>query len=74
MTLSVRWIEKIETQGGEVLILFFLEDSLLEGKSISLLKFCCCLGVYLKVCLGSKVNLGFCKYADGGPIMDVQVG
>jgi hypothetical protein len=27
--------------------------------------------VYLKVCLRSKVNIGFHKYADRGPIMDV---
>jgi hypothetical protein len=59
---------------GRGLISFFLNGLFLEGKSMSLLKFCCCLGVYLKVCLGSKVNLGFYKYADGGPIMDVQVG
>jgi hypothetical protein len=41
---------------------------------MSLLKFFYCLGVYLKLCLMSKVNLGFPKYADGGPIMDVRVG
>jgi hypothetical protein len=46
----------------------------LEGKSISLLKFFCCLGVYLKLCLRSKVNIGFHKYVDGGQIVDVQVG
>jgi hypothetical protein len=33
--------------------------------------FCCCLGVYLKLCLRSKVNIGFHKYADGGLIVDV---
>jgi hypothetical protein len=38
---------------------------------MSLLKFC--LGAYLKLYLRSKVNLGFHKYVDGGPIMDVQV-
>jgi hypothetical protein len=38
---------------------------------MSLLNFCCCLGVYLKLSLRSKVNIGFYKYLDGGPIMDV---
>jgi hypothetical protein len=57
-----------------VLISIFLNCLFLEGKCISLLKFCCCLGVYLKLRLCSKVNLGFHKYADGGPIMDVRVG
>jgi hypothetical protein len=56
------------------LILFLLNGLFLEGKCILLLKFFVCLGVYLKICLRSKVNLGFHKYADGGPIMDVQVG
>jgi hypothetical protein len=55
------------------LISFFLNDLFLEGKCISLLKFFYCLGVHLKVCLRSKVNLRFHKYADGGLIMDVQV-
>jgi hypothetical protein len=36
-----------------------------------LLSFFCCLGVYLKLCLRSKVNLGLHKCADGGLIMDV---
>jgi hypothetical protein len=36
-----------------------------------LLKFFCCLGVYLSPYLRSKVNLGFHKYVDGGLIMDV---
>jgi hypothetical protein len=27
----------------------------------------------LKLCLMSNVNLGFHKYTDGGPIMDVRV-
>jgi hypothetical protein len=57
-----------------VLISFFLNGLFLQGKSILLLKFCCCLGVYLKLCLRLKVNLGFHKYADGGPVMDVRVG
>jgi hypothetical protein len=47
---------KIEGGGGG-LISFFLNGLFLEGKSISLLKFFCCLGVYLKLCLRSKVNL-----------------
>jgi hypothetical protein len=38
---------------------------------MSLLKFLCCLGVYLKLGLRSKINLEFYKYVDGGPIMDV---
>jgi hypothetical protein len=40
---------------------------------MSLLKFFCCLGVYLKLCLRSKVKLRFHKYADGGPIINVRV-
>jgi hypothetical protein len=64
--------EKIERGGG--LTLFLLNGLFLEGKSTSLLKFCCCLGVYLKLCLRSKVNLGFHKYTDEGPIVDVRVG
>jgi hypothetical protein len=42
-TLSIRWAGKIEKPagggGGEVLISFFLLGLLLEGKSMSLLKF-----------------------------------
>jgi hypothetical protein len=53
--LSVRWPGKIEKRGGKVLISFFLEGLLLEGKSMSMLKFFCCLGVYLKVCLKLKI-------------------
>jgi hypothetical protein len=49
-TLSIWWQRKIEKQGGEVLISFFLQGTLLEGKSMPLLKFLCCLGVYLKLC------------------------
>jgi hypothetical protein len=60
---------------GEGVISFFLNGLFLQGKSMSLLKFfCCCLGVYLKLYLRSKVNRGFHKYADGGPIVDVRVG
>jgi hypothetical protein len=46
------------------MISFFLNVLFLEVKSMSLLKFCCCLGLYLKLCLRSKVNLEFNKYAD----------
>jgi hypothetical protein len=63
---------KIERGGG--FISFFLNGLFLEDKFMFLLKFCCCLGVYLKLCLRSKVNIGFHKYADRGPIMDVRVG
>jgi hypothetical protein len=38
-TLFVQWPGKIEKTRGKVLILFFLQGSLLEGKSMSLLKF-----------------------------------
>jgi hypothetical protein len=68
--MSVLWLGKNERGGG--LISFFLNGLFLEGKSMSLLKFCC-LGMYLKLYLRSKVNIGFHKYADGGPIMDVRV-
>jgi hypothetical protein len=64
---------EIRKQVGKVLISFFLNGLFLEGKSILLLKFCCCLGVYLKLCLRSKVNLGLHKYVVGGTIMDVRV-
>jgi hypothetical protein len=69
----VQWPGKIE-RGGWGVISFFLNCLFVEGKSMSLLRFFCCLGVYLKLFLRSKVNLGFQKYADGGPIMDVRVG
>jgi hypothetical protein len=39
VTLSVQWPGNIEKQGGKVLISFFLQGSVLEGKSMSLLKF-----------------------------------
>jgi hypothetical protein len=61
----------MEKHGGKVLISFFLNDLFLEVKCISLLKFFSCFDVYLKLCLRSKVNIGFNKCADGGPIMDV---
>jgi hypothetical protein len=38
-TLFIRWPEKFEKGGGEVLILFFFNGLHLEGKSMSLLKF-----------------------------------
>jgi hypothetical protein len=41
--------ENLKNKGGEVLISFFLQGSLLEGISMSLLKFLYCLGVYLKL-------------------------
>jgi hypothetical protein len=63
--------EKLKGRG---VISFSLNDLFLEGKSMSLLKIFCCLGVYFKLYLWSKVNLGFYKYTDGGPIMDVRVG
>jgi hypothetical protein len=71
--MSIRWPRKIEKEGGKVLISFFLNGLFLDGKSISLIKFFCCLFVYLKLCLRSKVNLGFHKCADGELIMDVRV-
>jgi hypothetical protein len=37
--MSVWWPGKIEKQGGNVLILFFLNGLFLEGKCILLLKF-----------------------------------
>jgi hypothetical protein len=63
----------LKNKGRKVLVSFFMDGLFLEGKCISLLKFCCCLGVYLKLCLRLKFNQGFHKYADGGPIMDVRV-
>jgi hypothetical protein len=47
--------KKNEKQGGKVLVSFFLHNSLLEAKSLSLLKFFCCLGVYLKLCQSLKL-------------------
>jgi hypothetical protein len=54
-TMFVPWPGKIEKRGGKVLISFFLEGLLLEDQSMSLLKFFCCLGVYLKLCLWLKL-------------------
>jgi hypothetical protein len=59
---------------GEGLISFFLNGLFLEVNPCLCLSFFYFLGVYLKLCLRSKVNLEFHKYADGGPIMDVRVG
>jgi hypothetical protein len=60
-TLSVRWPGKIEKQGGKVLISFFLHGSLLEGKSMSLLKFLLWFRYVFEAMLMVKVNLGFHK-------------
>jgi hypothetical protein len=38
-TLSIWWPGKIEKQGGKILISFFLKGLILEGKSMSVLKF-----------------------------------
>jgi hypothetical protein len=61
VTLSVRWPGKIEKQGGKVLISFFLHGSLLEGKSMSLLKFLLWFRYVFEAMLMVKVNLGFHK-------------
>jgi hypothetical protein len=53
-------------------ISFFLNGLFLEGKSMSLLKFFCCL--VFEAMFKVIVNLGFHKYADKGQIMDVLVG
>jgi hypothetical protein len=55
-------------KGGRVLISFFLNGLLLEDKSMSLLMEDFINHVHLL-----EVQLGFYKYADGGPIMDVPV-
>jgi hypothetical protein len=46
----------------------------LEGKSMSLLKFFLLFGCVFEAMFKIKVNLGFHKYVDGGPILDVPVG
>jgi hypothetical protein len=52
--------EKMKKEGvWEVLTLFFLEGLLLEGKSMSLLIFCYCLDVYLKLYLILKLIYDF---------------
>jgi hypothetical protein len=65
--LSVRWTGKIE-KGGRVLISFFLNGFLLESKSMSLL-----MVDFINHDHLLEVNLGFHKYADGGPIINVPV-
>jgi hypothetical protein len=69
--MSVRWSGKFEGGG---LISFFLNGLFLGGKFMLLLKFflfrCVCV---FQTMFKVKVNLGFHKYADGGPIMDVRV-
>jgi hypothetical protein len=42
--------EKLKKE-GEGFDFIFLGGLVLEGKSKSLLNFCCCLGAYLKLCL-----------------------
>jgi hypothetical protein len=61
VTLSVHWPGKIKKQGGEVLISFFLLGSLLEGKSMSVLKFLLLFRCVFEAMLMVKVNLGFHK-------------
>jgi hypothetical protein len=60
--LSVWWPGKIEKRRGEVLIPFFLEDLILEGKSMSLLKFFLLFRCVFEVIVNVKVNLGFNKH------------
>jgi hypothetical protein len=72
--MSVRWAGKIEKQEMNVLILFFLNGLLLEGKSMLLLKVFVLFRYVFEAMFKVKVNIGFHKYADGGPIMDVPVG
>jgi hypothetical protein len=60
-TLSIRWPGKIEKQGRKVLISFFLQGSLLEGKFMSLLKFLLLFRCVFEAMLMVKVNLGFHK-------------
>jgi hypothetical protein len=61
VTLSVRWLGKIEKRGGKVLISFFLEGLLLEGKSMSLLKFLLLFRCDFEAMFKVKVNLGVYK-------------
>jgi hypothetical protein len=56
------------------LISFFLEGLLLEGNSMLLLNFLLLFRCVLEAMFKVKINLGFHKYADGGPILDVPVG
>jgi hypothetical protein len=57
-----------------VLITFFLTHLFLENKSMSLVKFLLLFRCVFEAIFRVKVNLGFHKYAYGGPIMDVLVG
>jgi hypothetical protein len=59
MTLSIRWPGKIEKQGENVFISFFLQVSHLEGKSMLLLKFLLLFRCVFEAMLMVKVNLGF---------------
>jgi hypothetical protein len=61
VTLSVRWLGKIEKRGGKVLISFFLEGLLLEGKSMLLLKFLLLFRCDFEAMFKVKVNLGVYK-------------
>jgi hypothetical protein len=72
--LFVRWPGKIEKRGGKVLISLFLEGLLLEGKSMSMLKFFLLFRRVFEGMFKVKDNLGFHQYVDGGPILDVAVG
>jgi hypothetical protein len=51
--ISVHTVDRKKRR--KVLILFFLKVLHLKGKFMSLLKFFCCLGVYLKLCLRIKL-------------------
>jgi hypothetical protein len=62
VTLSVQWPGNIEKQGGKVLISFFLQGSVLEGKSMSLLKFFLLFRCVFEAMLMVKVNLGFINF------------
>jgi hypothetical protein len=59
MTLSIQWLGKIEKSGGNVLISFFLEGSLLDGKSMSLLKFFLLFRFVFEAMSMVKVHQGF---------------
>jgi hypothetical protein len=61
VTLSVWRPEKIEKQWEKVLISFFLQGSLLEDKSMLLLKFMLLFRCVFEAMLMVKVNLVFHK-------------
>jgi hypothetical protein len=66
--------QEILKKRGNVLISFFLEGLLLEGKFMLLLKFIFLLfRCVFEAMFMVKFNLGFHKYADEGPILDVPV-